>query len=154
MEFRYSSIGVIRSAFPEKFGIPRQPGLVPESRATVEMENNPEFRTALQALEKFSHCWIIFAFHDVDAGHWNPTVRPPRLGGAKRVGLFASRSPHRPNPIGISAVRIDRVEADARGGPKLHVSGADFLDGTPVLDIKPYIKYADSIPRASDGWAP
>ena len=110
-------------------------------------------RTAVRGLEEFSHLWLVFIFHRHDARNWKPSIRPPRLGGAKKVGVLASRSPHRPNPIGLSAVKIERIDLDAEGGPEIHVSGVDILDGTPLLDIKPYIPYADSIPAADAGWA-
>lgn len=155
MSFSFEPVGIVRSCFPEKFGIPRQPGLVREARAVVELDSRAAFAETVRGLETFSHCWVIFAFHDsLDEG-WNPTVRPPRLGGSRRVGVFASRSPHRPNPIGISAVRIERIEPARKGrGPRVHVSGVDLLDGTPVLDLKPYLPYSDSFPRATAGWLP
>ncbi len=149
----FMPIGVIRSCFREKFGIPRQPGLVSEARATLELlppYNPPE---AVRGLEGFSHLWLIFVFHEIPAGRWQPTVRPPRLGGNQRLGVFATRSPFRPNPIGLSAVRLERIEI-AQGRVVLHLAGADLLDGTPVLDIKPYVPYADGIPDATGGFAP
>jgi tRNA-Thr(GGU) m(6)t(6)A37 methyltransferase TsaA len=111
------------------------------------------FKTAVRGLEGFSHLWIVFVFHQHDAKNWKPSIRPPRLGGAKKIGVLASRSPHRPNPIGLSAVQLVKIDSDAPGGVELHLRGVDFLDGTPVLDIKPYIPYADSIPEATSGWA-
>lgn len=143
-------IGHISSCFKEKFGIPRQPGLMREARATltIQLEGAAD---AVREIEGFSHVWIIFQFHESQG--WNPLVRPPRLGGARKVGVFASRSPHRPNAIGISAVALDRVETASANEAVLHLSGIDLLDGTPVLDVKPYIAYADSIPQATDGWA-
>ena len=140
-------IGIVHSCFREKFGIPRQPGLVPAARATLELLppfNRPE---AVRGLEDFSHLWLIFVFHGLPAGQWQPTVRPPRLGGHRRMGVFATRSPFRPNPLGLSAVRLERVEIGG-GQVLLHLSGADVLDGTPVLDIKPYLPYADQVPDA------
>lgn len=151
--FPFLPIGVIRSCFREKFGIPRQPGLVSEARATLELwppYNSPE---AVRGLEGFSHLWLIFVFHEIPAGRWQPTVRPPRLGGNQRLGVFATRSPFRPNPIGLSAVRLERVEIN-QGRVVLCLAGVDLLDGTPVLDIKPYIPYADGIPDATSGFAP
>ncbi len=112
--------------------------------------NQPE---AVRGLEGFSHLWLIFVFHGIPAGHWQPTVRPPRLGGNQRLGVFATRSPFRPNPIGLSAVRLERIEI-ALGRVVLHLAGVDLMDGTPVLDIKPYVPYADSIPDAASGFAP
>ncbi len=146
-------IGIVHSCFREKFGIPRQPGLVPAARATLELLppfNRPE---AVRGLEDFSHLWLIFVFHGLPAGQWQPTVRPPRLGGHRRMGVFATRSPFRPNPLGLSAVRLERVEIGG-GQVLLHLSGADVLDGTPVLDIKPYLPYTDCLSAATGGFAP
>lgn len=145
-------IGFIRSGFPEKFGIPRQAGLVSEAKATIELL--PPFDTpeAVRGLEGFSHVWVIFVFHaHLDSG-WKPTVRPPRLGGNKRLGVFATRSPFRPNPIGMSAVTLVRIATEG-GHTVLYLQGGDFLDGTPVLDIKPYLPYADALPEARGGFA-
>lgn len=144
----------IRSDFSGKFGVPRQAGLVAELRAAIVFE--PPFRApeALRGIEGFSHLWLIWEFsQNRDAG-WSPTVRPPRLGGNRRVGVFASRSPFRPNPIGLSCVGLERVELETSVGPVLYVSGADLADGTPILDIKPYVPYADCRPEASGGFAP
>ncbi|MGZ3687884.1 MAG: tRNA (N6-threonylcarbamoyladenosine(37)-N6)-methyltransferase TrmO [Bdellovibrionota bacterium] len=143
----FEPIGIVRSPFQERFGIPRQAGLV-SSRAVIELPDSAEMRDALRGLEAFSHIWVVFVFHDTLSESWNPLVRPPRLGGARKIGVFASRSPHRPNPIGISAVALEKIE-----GTRLFISGADLLDGTPVLDIKPYIPYADSIAGARADWA-
>ncbi len=144
----------IRSDFATKFGVPRQAGVVKELRSAVVFE--PPYRTpeALRGIDGFSHLWLIWEFSENKGKGWSPTVRPPRLGGNRRVGVFASRSPFRPNPIGLSCVRLERVEWDAPGGPVLHVSGADLVDGTPILDVKPYIPYADSHPEAAAGFAP
>lgn len=146
-------IAHIRSDFPAKFGIPRQAGLVAELRAQVVFE--PEFRNpeALRGIEGFSHLWLIWEFSGNRREGWSPTVRPPRLGGNIRMGVFATRSPFRPNPIGLSCVRLDRVEWDGPRGPVLHVLGADLMDGTPIYDIKPYVPYADCHPEASQGFA-
>lgn len=149
VDFAFRPIGVVTSCFKERFGIPRQPRMVPEARAVLSLYPRPEVRKALRSLEGFSHVWIIFVFHKAGA-RWKPLVRPPRLGGTRKVGVFASRSPHRPNPIGISAVELERIDSAAA---RLHLKGVDFLDGTPVLDVKPYLPYADSIPRARTGWA-
>ena len=145
-------IARIRSDFPEKFGIPRQSGLVEELRARVVFE--PEFRNpeAVRGLEEFSHIWLIWQFSQALRDTWSPTVRPPRLGGNRRVGVFASRSPFRPNGLGLSAVGLERVELSPDLGPVLHVKGADLLDGTPIFDIKPYLPYADSRPGARGGY--
>jgi tRNA-Thr(GGU) m(6)t(6)A37 methyltransferase TsaA len=153
MSFTFAPIGILHTCFKEKFGIPRQPGLVAGAEGTIKLNNDPFFKQAVRELEGFSHLWVIFVFHRHDARNWKPSIRPPRLGGARKVGVLASRSPHRPNPIGLSAVRLERIDLDAQGGIEIHVSGVDVLDGTPVLDIKPYLPYADSIPEASAGWA-
>lgn len=153
MNYSFEPIGILRTCFKEKFGIPRQPGLVKEAKGVLKLQNHPFFRNAVRELEGFSHIWVIFVFHRHDAKNWKPSIRPPRLGGAKKVGVLASRSPHRPNPIGLSAVRLERIDLNAPGGIEIHLSGVDFLDETPVLDIKPYIPYADSIPLAQSGWA-
>ncbi len=141
----------IESAFREKFGIPRQSRLAPECPATIVLE--PQFRSedSVRALESFSHIWLIWGF---SAAKWdgNLTVRPPRLGGNTRIGVFASRSPFRPNSLGMSAVRLESIEFSADRGPLLHVLGADLLDGTPIYDIKPYVPYADRIDQAQDGY--
>ena len=146
-------IAHIRSDFGEKFGIPRQSGLVEELKATIVFE--PEFRNpdALRGLEGFSHLWIIWQFSKAVRQEWSPTVRPPRLGGNERMGVFATRSPFRPNPIGLSCVRLEGVEVHPELGPLVHVAGADLLDGTPIYDIKPYLPYADCKPEAVGGFA-
>ncbi len=146
-------IARIRSEFPEKFGIPRQSGLVEELKATVVFE--PEFRNpdALRGLEDFSHLWLIWQFSRAVREDWSPTVRPPRLGGNERMGVFATRSPFRPNPVGLSCVTLQGVEIDPELGPVIHVAGADLMDGTPIYDIKPYLPYADCKPDALGGFA-
>ena len=141
-------IGVIHTPFKDKFGIPRQPGLVESAWGIIELGHHPFYEQSLRGLETFSHIWILFEFHQHDAKAWKPTIRPPRLGGRERVGVLASRSPHRPNPIGLSCVRLNRIE-----GKKIYVEGVDILDGSPILDIKPYLPYADSFPEATSGWA-
>lgn len=145
-------IATIRSDFPTKFGIPRQSGLVEELRATVVFE--PEYRNpdALRGLEDFSHLWLIWQFSEAVRDKWSPTVRPPRLGGNTRMGVFATRSPFRPNPIGLSCVRLEGIRREPELGHVLEVSGADLMDGTPILDIKPYIPYADCHPDAAAGF--
>ena len=145
-------IARIRSEFPTKFGIPRQSGLVPQTRATVVFE--PEYRNpdALRGIEGFSHLWLIWEFSEAVRTDWSPTVRPPRLGGNARLGVFATRSPFRPNPVGLSCVRLDGVEKTAHEGTVLLVSGADLMDGTPIFDIKPYLPYADARPEATGGF--
>jgi tRNA-Thr(GGU) m(6)t(6)A37 methyltransferase TsaA len=151
--YEFAPIGVIRTAFAEKFGIPRQPGMVSEAKGVIELDKHPFFAIACEKLETFSHLWIVFVFHEHGARDWKPSIRPPRLGGRKKVGVLASRSPHRPNPIGLSAVKLDRVEKTEKGAIRIHVSGVDLLDGTPILDVKPYIPFADSIADAHAGWA-
>ncbi len=144
-------IGTISSCFTEKFGIPRQPGLVTEARAFLQLNspyNRPEM---VRELERFSHLWVHFIFHSTVGAGWKPTVRPPGLGGVQRVGVLASRSPHRPNFLGLSAVQLLRITEDGNG-IVLELGGGDFLDGTPVIDIKPYIHYSDSIPEATGSY--
>lgn len=145
-------IAHIRTDLPEKFGVPRQSGLVPQLRGTVVFE--PAYRNpdALRGLEGFSHLWLIFQFHRAVRAEWSPTVRPPRLGGNRRMGVFATRSPFRPNAIGLSCVKLEEVRLDEKLGPVLYVSGADLVDGTPILDIKPYLPYADCHPEATGGF--
>lgn len=130
--------------FPGKFGIPRQSGLIEELKSTIVFE--PEFRdaNALRGLEEYSHLWLIWEFSEAVRDTWSPMVRPPRLGGNKRVGVFATRSPFRPNPIGLSSVKLEYVEQHPSLGPVLHLTGADLMDGTPILDIKPYLPHVDS----------
>lgn len=146
-------IAYIRSPFPTKFGIPRQPGLVPDLRAEIIFE--PEYRIpeAFRELDGYSHIWLIWEFHEAVRDKWSPTVRPPRLGGNKRIGVFATRSPFRPNPIGISVVEIEKIEFDVTNGPIIHVKGADLVDNTPIYDIKPYLPHIDSIPYAKAGFS-
>ena len=145
-------IARIRSDFPTKFGIPRQSGLVGELKATIVFE--PEYRNpdALRGLEEFSHIWLIWQFSEAVRDKWSPTVRPPRLGGNARMGVFATRSPFRPNAIGLSCVKLESIQKDPKLGTVLVVSGADLMDGTPILDIKPYLPYADSHPEALGGF--
>ena len=146
-------IAHIESVFPTKFGIPRQSGLASELRSRVVFE--PEYReaNALRGIEGFEYLWLIWEFSASVREEWSPTVRPPRLGGNTRLGVFATRSPFRPNPIGLSSVRLEAVEWDAPDGPALLVSGADLMDGTPIYDIKPYLPYTDSHPDARSGFA-
>lgn len=145
-------IARIRSDFATKFGIPRQSGVVGSLQAEIVFE--PEFRSrdAVRGLEAFSHIWLIWEFSENVRAGWSPTVRPPRLGGNVRMGVFATRSPFRPNPIGLSCVRLERIEFSDARGPVLHVAGADLMDGTPIYDIKPYIPYADCHPDAAAGF--
>ncbi len=149
----FSVIARMHSDFDQKFGIPRQSGLVEELESTIVFE--PEFRNpdALRGLEGFSHLWIVWEFSKARRADWSPTVRPPRLGGNQRLGVFATRSPFRPNPIGLSCVRLVGVEHHPQHGPVIRVAGADLLNGTPIYDIKPYLPYADCKPDAVGGFA-
>lgn len=144
-------IARIQTDFPSKFGIPRQSGLIDSLEGRIVFE--PEYRNeaAVKGLESYSHLWLIWQFSEVADKDWSPTVRPPRLGGNTRIGVFATRSPFRPNHLGLSAVRLQRVEMDEKLGPVIYVRGADLMDNTPIVDIKPYIPYADSYPEASSG---
>ena len=143
----------IRSEFPTKFGVPRQAGLVEELRARVVFEPPYRVAEALRGIEGFSHLWLIWEFSENKKTGWSPTVRPPRLGGNQRLGVFATRSPFRPNPLGLSCVKLEQAELSTLDGPVLWVSGADLVDGTPILDIKPYLPYADCRPDAVGGFA-
>ncbi len=149
----FQTIAHIHSDFTSKFGIPRQSGLVESVHSQIIFE--PAFRNpdALRGLEGYSHIWLLWEFSESMGKEWSPTVRPPRLGGNKRMGVFATRSPFRPNPIGLSSVKITHIEWDTPKGPIIHVSGADILDGTPIYDIKPYLPYTDSHPDAVGGFA-
>ena len=151
-EITVTPIARIRSDFPSKFGIPRQSGLVKELRATIVFE--PEFRNAdaLRGMEDFSHLWLIWQFSEAVRTGWSPTVRPPRLGGNTRLGVFATRSPFRPNNLGLSCVRFLGLEQTREFGTVIHVAGADLMDGTPIFDVKPYIPYADCQPDATGGF--
>lgn len=147
-----SKIATIYTEFPEKFGIPRQSGLAHTSGKIVF---EPEYRVeeALRGIEAYSHLWLIWGFSEVYGKKWSPTVRPPRLGGNKRVGIFATRSPFRPNPIGLSSVRMEKIELEPENGWVLYVSGVDMMDGTPIYDIKPYLPYVDCHEEARGGFA-
>ena len=152
MEHTMKVIARIHSDFPEKFGIPRQSGLVEELRGEIIF--TPEYRNpdALRGLEDFSHIWLVWQFSGAVRESWSPTVRPPRLGGNTRMGVFATRSPFRPNPLGLSSVRLEAIEHRPEVGPVLIVRGADLMDGTPIYDIKPYVPFADCHPDATGGW--
>ena len=152
-EWTLRPIARIQSDFSEKFGIPRQSGLVEALRARVVFAPEYRVREAFRGLEGFTHIWLVWGFsQNVEAG-WSPTVRPPRLGGNQRVGVFATRSPFRPNPIGLSCVKLEKVDYTAPGGPVLLVRGADLLDGTPIFDVKPYVPLADCRPQAVGGFS-
>lgn len=152
MKAEIQAIARMKSDFPTKFGIPRQSGLVEELRSTIVFE--PDFRNpdALRGIEGYSHLWLIWQFSEAVRKDWSPTVRPPRLGGNTRMGVFATRSPFRPNSLGLSCVRLLGVEDTAEFGTVLHVGGADLMDGTPIFDIKPYIAYGDAHPEALGGF--
>jgi tRNA-Thr(GGU) m(6)t(6)A37 methyltransferase TsaA len=152
-ELTFKIIARIKSDYHEKFGIPRQSGLVQNLHSTIRFE--PEFRNAdaLRGLEGFSHLWIVWIFSENIRSTWSPTVRPPRLGGNKRLGVFATRSSFRPTPIALSCVKIEQIHLDGPEGPEIVVSGADLLDGTPIVDIKPYLPYTDAHPEAVGGFA-
>lgn len=145
-------IGHIRTDFPSKFGIPRQSGLIDDLKGKIVLE--PEYRNpqVYKGIEEFSHIWLLWEFSEAKKEHWSATVKPPRLGGKTRMGVFATRSPFRPNNIGLSCVKLDRVEMDEKDGPVLWVAGVDLLDGTPIYDIKPYIPLTDCHPEASEGY--
>ncbi len=152
MHLTLTPLGYIESCFKEKFGIPRQPGLVQAARASLRLLPPFDRAEAVRGLDGFSHVWLIFGFHGTADGGWRPTVRPPRLGGNQRLGVFATRSTFRPNPLGLSVVRLAGI--DTSHGVRLEFSGADLLDGTPIYDIKPYLPYADAITDACGGFAP
>ena len=154
MEKTIRPVAHMRSEFPQKFGLPRQSGLVEELKGEIVFV--PEFRTpdALRGIEGFSHLWLIWGFHMSQKENWAATVRPPRLGGNQRMGVFATRAPYRPNGLGLSCVKLEGVEWDTPEGPVLKVAGADLMDGTPIYDVKPYVPYADSRPEAAEGFAP
>lgn len=145
-------IGHIRTDFPSKFGIPRQSGLIETLKGKIILE--PEYRNpqVYKGIEQFSHIWLLWEFSEAKKEHWSATVKPPRLGGKTRMGVFATRAPFRPNNIGLSCVKLDRVEMDEKDGPVLWVAGVDLLDGTPIYDIKPYIPLTDCHPEASEGY--
>ena len=145
-------IGHIETDFKEKFGIPRQSGIVEETIGKIIFEKKYQVPEAFRGLEDFSHIWILWKFSKAEREEWSPTVRPPLLGGNKRMGVFATRSPFRPNPIGLSSVQLDKIEYTKDHGPVLWVRRADLLDGTPIYDIKPYLAYADSHPDAVGGF--
>lgn len=146
-------IAKIHTDMPDKFGVPRQSGVVEELAGRIVFEPEYRMKEAFDGLEEFSYIWIIWKFSKTADAGWSPAVRPPRLGGEKRKGVFATRSPFRPNPIGLSCVKLEKIEHNQALGTVLHVRGADLVDGTPIYDIKPYITYADSHPEAKQGFA-
>ena len=145
-------IAEIKNGYTEKFGIPRQSGLAPSVLSRIVFEPPYRVKEAFRDLEGYSHIWLIWEFSAAIREDWSPTVRPPRLGGNKRTGVFATRSPFRPNPLGLSCVKLEKLELDSPDGPVLFVSGADLMSGTPIYDIKPYLPYADSVPSAVGGF--
>ena len=152
--YTLKTIARIRSDFPTKFGIPRQAGIVSELESLIVFEPEYRAREALRGLEGFSHIWLIWSFSEARRAGFSPTVRPPRLGGNERMGVFATRSPFRPNSLALSCVRLCALRETASEGTVLDIAGADLMDGTPIYDIKPYLPYADSIPDAECGFAP
>jgi tRNA-Thr(GGU) m(6)t(6)A37 methyltransferase TsaA len=152
MAYVFETIGTIHSCFKEKFGIPRQSGLAPDARAVLELDPPYSRMENLRGLADYSHLWVVYVFHATAARPDKATVRPPRLGGNRRVGVFGSRSNFRPNPIGLSVCELESIEVD-QGHGRLHLKAVDILDQTPVIDIKPYLPYADAWPAATAGWA-
>jgi tRNA-Thr(GGU) m(6)t(6)A37 methyltransferase TsaA len=152
MTFSISPIGFVKTPFQEKFGVPRQSGMIPEARGILKLNPDPDFKDALRFLETFSHVWLIFQFHEHANEPWRKLTTTPRVGAPERVGVFASRSPHRPNGLGMSAVKLDSIDFNAKNGIEIHLSGLDLLDGTPVFDLKPYVPFVDSIPDATGGF--
>ena len=146
-------IAYIHNDFPTKFGVPRQSGLVPQALSMIVFEEKYRVPEAFRGLEGYSHLWLLWEFHQAKREDWSPTVRPPRLGGNTRMGVFATRSPFRPNPIGLSCVKLEEIRKDEHWGTVLLVSGADLMDGTPIYDVKPYLPYADCRPEATGGFA-
>ncbi|WP_305417206.1 tRNA (N6-threonylcarbamoyladenosine(37)-N6)-methyltransferase TrmO [Photobacterium leiognathi] len=152
MSYSIDPIGIIHSPYKEKFAVPRQPGLVPSARSEIILQGDANSLEAVRGIEQFSHLWLLFLFdQNLEAG-WRPTVRPPRLGGNERIGVFASRATFRPNGIGMSAVELKGVRHE-NGNVIIELGGVDLVDGTPVVDIKPYIPYSDSLPQAQGGFA-
>ncbi|GAA5316676.1 MAG: tRNA (N6-threonylcarbamoyladenosine(37)-N6)-methyltransferase TrmO [Candidatus Pelagadaptatus aseana] len=152
MSYEFFPIGTASTPYPEKFSIPRQPGLVTSDQSYIELQGDANREEILRGLENFSHIWVVFVFHHAMRDNWKPMVRPPRLGGNEKVGVFASRSPFRPNPIGLSVLKLKGISSH-QGRWRIHIEGADLLNGTPILDIKPYLPYADSLSNAQGGFA-
>lgn len=150
--YQFNVVGVIQSPYKQKFAIPRQPGLIPEATGYLLLEDDYSDEAILRGIDSFSHLWLLFVFHETADKGWSPMVRPPRLGGNARKGVFATRATFRPNPIGLSVVKLEGVERK-NGKLMLKLSGIDLLDGTPVIDIKPYLPYADALPHAAGGFA-
>lgn len=152
-QYKITPVAHIHSGFPEKFGIPRQSGLIESLKAEIIFEEEYAVPEAVRGLEAYSHIWLIWGFSESARDTWSPTVRPPRLGGNIRMGVFATRSPFRPNSLGLSCVRLEGIETDTKAGPILHVAGADLMDGTPIFDIKPYLPLSDIRTDAAEGFA-
>lgn len=152
VNFEFSAIGYAETPYQEKFSIPRQPGLVTSDNSSICLTGKANREEILRGLEGFSHIWLVFVFHEAQKENWKPMVRPPRLGGNQKVGVFASRSPFRPNPIGLSVVKIRNIEKKDRDW-RINIDGCDLLNGTPILDIKPYLPYADSLADTRSGFA-
>lgn len=152
-EYTIKPIAYVESDFPEKFGVPRQSGIVNELVSRIIFEKEYRDQNTIRGLEDYSHIWLIWKFSKIKEEQWSPTVRPPKLGGNKRMGVFASRSPFRPNKLALSCVKIVKIETDKTFGPVIYVSGADLVDGTPVFDIKPYLPYTDSHAEAKSGFS-
>ncbi len=152
MKYWCSTIGQLSTPFREKFGVPRQSLMMTEARGVLKLNPDPNYPAALRHLEQFSHIWLVFVFHKNLDKPWHPLIETPRLDAQERMGVFATRSPHRPNPIGMSALKLDRIDFAAKDGIEIHLSGVDILDGTPVIDIKPYLPFADRIEEANSGW--
>ena len=153
-EYKINPVAVIKNGYKEKFGVPRQSGLAPSVESEIVFLEDFRDENMIRDIEKFSHLWLIWEFsaNRRSAGEWQPTVRPPRLGGNTHIGVFATRSPFRPNPLGLSCVKVSSVDLDPQDGPVIYVTGADLMDGTPIYDIKPYIRYADARPEAVCGY--
>jgi tRNA-Thr(GGU) m(6)t(6)A37 methyltransferase TsaA len=151
--FQFEEIGRVRSVFKEKFGIARQSLMLSKAHGVLKLHSDHRFKDAISNLESFSHVWVLFIFHTNLETAWRPIVTPPRVDGPKKVGVFGSRSPYRPNPIGMSVLKIEKIDTTPSDGIEIHVSGLDILDDTPIVDIKPYLPFADRIEEASSGWA-
>ena len=150
--YQFNVVGYIRSPYKQKFAIPRQPGLIPEATGYLVLEDDYSDEAILRGIDSFSHLWLLFVFHETADKGWSPMVRPPRLGGNTRKGVFATRATFRPNPVGLSVVKLESIERK-NGKLMLKISGIDLLDGTPIIDIKPYLPYSDALPDAAGGFA-
>lgn len=151
--YSFTAIGSVESPFKDKYGVPRQPSLAQNIKGRIVLKKDPDLVTAIKDLNGYSHLWVVFVFHKHGGKNWKPSIRPPRLGGRQKVGILSSRSPHRPNPIGISVVQFHGIDELSDDQVALNISGMDLIDGTPVLDIKPYLPYTDAVPHAEVGWS-